>query len=89
MKDLNVLAHLFWFVCFIFVGLNHKTQQHELMNIRDSINTIEVKDSVNIEKQAYFNTTVTMVLSSDKYPIKKKERLRKLHSMSWGDSWGE
>ena len=89
MKELNAVAHLFWLVCFIVVSINHKAQEHELTHIRDRINAIEFRDSVNIEKQADFNNTVTMVLSTDEFPIKTKERLRKLNLMSWGNSWGE
>ena len=89
MKEINATAHLLWGLGLLFAGMTINDQQEQLDCIHDRINTIQLADSLNIEKQAKFNKITTMVLSTDEFPIKKKERLRELNLMSWGVNWGE
>ena len=89
MKEINATAHLLWGLGLLFAGMTISNQQEQLNHIEDRLNTIQIADSLNIEKQAKFNKITTMVLSTDEFPIKKKERLRELNLMSWGVNWGD
>ena len=89
MKEINATAHLLWGLGLLFTAMIINNQQGQLDQIHDRLNTIQHADSLNLEKQAKFNKITTMVLSTDEFPIKKKERLRELNLMSWGVNWGE